>query len=370
MPERYFITGATGFIGQTLAAFLLNMGAYVKCLARPSSNREFLQSLGVEFVEGDLFDTEALQRGVEDVDYVIHVAGLTRETRRGDFLRVNSGGVESLLQACLARKERVGAAPNILLISSLAASGYAPRIDKSKPQVEQGVSYDGRRLLVETDTPHPISAYGRSKFLAEQIATRFADRLAITIVRPPYVYGPGDVASAQLFVMAQRRGNFVNPGFRDRYYSFVCVNDLIRGLIAAVHRGERLTPESLTPVSLQGHGRASCSGVGVYFIADPTPIRFSQFGQLIGQACSRERVRVFRVPPAGVLGAGVYGEVYKKLTGRSAVFDWNKAREALSGPWICSPVKAQRDLGFEIRQTMLESLCQATQWYRMHEMLD
>ena len=74
MSETYFITGATGFIGSCLARKLVGLGARVKCLVRPTSNRDELRRLGdVEFIEGDLKDGAALAAGVAGVSPVSHV---------------------------------------------------------------------------------------------------------------------------------------------------------------------------------------------------------------------------------------------------------------------------------------------------------
>jgi len=48
------------------------------------------------------------------------------------------------------------------------------------------------RAVSESDKARPISAYGRSKLLAEQAVLEFSRERAATIVRPPSVYGPGD----------------------------------------------------------------------------------------------------------------------------------------------------------------------------------
>lgn len=351
--ETFFITGATGFIGRRLAERLVKSGKRVKCLARATSRREGLTELGVEFVDGSLDDLDSLRRGVDGCDGVFHAAGLTRELRKGDFLAVNSGGTQNVAQACVDR-----GCPHMVFISSLAGAGIAPKISKG---ASDGVSaYAPYRLRHESDVPKPISPYGRSKAAAEKALLEFADKLEISALRPPYVFGEGDMLSLALFKMAKHKGVFVSPGYIDYYYSFVYVDDLVSIITAAMERGERLEKDSLTPSK---QNSAQCSGKGIYFPACPTPIRFSKFGAVIGGAYDRDKIGVIKIPPMGVLGTGVYGEIVKAIKGRHADLDWNKAVEAVRGPWICSGEKAINELGVSVGSDLEEKIAKTARWY-------
>ena len=359
MSATYFITGATGFIGHCLTRKLVERGARVKCLVRPTSNRDDLRLLpNVEFVEGDLKDGAALASGVADVDGVFHLAGLTRENRSGEFMEVNCGGTTDLARYCA----RSGRRPTFVFVSSLSAAGVAQRGDAISGQSGERL-YELCRRKRETDYPRPISPYGRSKFAAEQNLQDYAEKFPITIVRPPYVFGERDMASSPLFEMAKRFGNFVNPGWKDRYFSFVYVEDLADVLIAAMERGERLTATSLTPTQDSDARAEFCSGRGIYFATAPEPIPFSEFGRMIGRAYGRKRVRVFRTPPLVVFGVGFYGEMCKSFKRGGVAMDFNKAIEALRGPWICSGVKAAEQLGATISPDLESKIARVALWY-------
>ena len=126
MSETYFVTGATGFIGRSLTRRLLESGARVKCLVRTAAKADWLAGTpNVEIINGDLRDGAALARGVEGVDGVFHVAGLTREVRRGEFMEVNCGCTLDLARYCV----RSGRRPTLVVVSSLSCSGIARKGD-------------------------------------------------------------------------------------------------------------------------------------------------------------------------------------------------------------------------------------------------
>ncbi len=353
MNETFFITGASGFIGLRLATRLVESGKRVRCLSRATSRREKLAALGASFVEGDLNDVDALRRGAEGCAGVFHVAGLTRELRKGEFMAVNCVGTRNVAQACLDAGR-----PPLIVASSLACAGVAPKATPGASVAES--EYAPYRLRLETDFPKPISPYGKSKLAAEKALLEFADKLEITILRPPYVFGEGDLLSLELFKMAKQKGIMVLPGYVNRRYSFIYVDDLVKTTIAAMERGERLEPSSLTPLDSKG---TVCSGKGVYFSASPTTLRFSEFGAAIGRAFGRKRIASIKIPPLGVLGTGVYGEIYKAVTRKYAALDWNKAIEALRGPWICSGEKAIRELGASDEPGLEEKIAKTAKWY-------
>jgi nucleoside-diphosphate-sugar epimerase len=243
----------------------------------------------------------------------------------------------------------------------LAAAGPAPKSDKTtaRDDGEAESAFDGRRLKRETDVPNPLSPYGRSKLAGERELLRFADATPTTILRPPYVFGPGDVASTALFKMAKNQGLFVIPGWRDRFYSFVAVDDLATLLIAAAERGERAEPTSLDPID----GGATCSGRGVYFSTSFRPVRFSEYGAAVEKAYGRKKKRTQKVPPLAVWGAGAFSEIMKIVAKKAPPLDWNKAIEALNGPWICSGEKAARDLGVRLETPLAEQFAATAEWY-------
>jgi nucleoside-diphosphate-sugar epimerase len=186
---KALVTGATGFVGSHLVERLLGAGMEVACLMRPTSppRRTALDGLDVERRIAALDDPDALARAVRGVDYVFHAAGLTRARTLAEYQAVNADGTGRLLEALLAE----GAAlRRFVYVSSLAAAG--PARSPEPPD--------------ESAEPHPADDYGASKLAGEHVVLEHANRLPVTIVRPPAVYGPRDANFLPLFRLAVRLG--------------------------------------------------------------------------------------------------------------------------------------------------------------------
>ena len=128
-------------------------------------------------------------------------------------------------------------------------------------------------------------------------------------------------------------------------------------------RGERLTQTSLEPTGGGSSREKFCSGKGIYFATAPEPILFSEYGRTLSRAYGRKNVLLFRIPPVGVLGTGVFGECYKTLKHKNLAIDLNKAFEALRGPWICSGEKVKEQLGVAISPDLESKFRRVALWY-------
>src|SRR5450432_3798129 len=105
MPQAdmILVTGASGFVGSSVARALLAEGFAVRVLVRPSSPRTNLAGLDVAVVEGDLRVESSLDLAVAGARYLFHVAADYRLwTRDPDaMIATNVEGTRSLMQAAL-----------------------------------------------------------------------------------------------------------------------------------------------------------------------------------------------------------------------------------------------------------------------------
>ncbi len=337
---RVLVTGASGFIGSHLVDALLARGDEITALARKTSRLERLRELGLRLAYGDLNDPESLRGAVAGQSTVYHAAGRTRALRAELLYRVNRDGTGNLARACAEQ-----ANPSVLvMVSSLAAAGPSP---PDRPRTE-------------TDPPHPVSQYGRSKRQAEEAAGQFASGVPITVVRPPMVLGEADPNGVALFRAVARTGVHVVPGWSPRTFSVIYAGDLARLIILAAERGRRLAP----PGSPDASAAAGC-----YFAACEERPTYGQLGRMVGTALGRPRVRVLRVPMPLVWLVAAGTEAASHLRRRPLYLMFDKYREVAAGSWVCSPQRAADELGFAVRTPLPERLRQTAEWYRKEGLL-
>jgi nucleoside-diphosphate-sugar epimerase len=182
------ITGGTGFVGSHLIDVAVAAGHRLKALTR----REQPARERVEWVNGDLGTRDALERLVDGVDAIIHVAGTISGHSPAAFEIGNVAGTLAMLAAATA-----GGIQRFVHVSSLAAR---------EPK---------------------LSLYGASKARAEELV--MSSGLEWAIVRPPAVYGPGDRETLELFRMAKIGLMLMPPRGR---ISVIHADDLARLLFA------------------------------------------------------------------------------------------------------------------------------------------
>lgn len=182
------ITGGTGFVGGRLIDLALAAGHSVRALTRrPQPERK-----GVTWIPGALDTTDALDTLVAGADAVLHVAGVVSAPDRAGFIAGNVTGTQAMVDATTRAGVR-----RFVHVSSLAAR--------------------------EPD----VSTYGWSKHEAELVVA--ASALDWTMVRPPAIYGPGDMEMRDLFRMAKMGFALVPPGGR---VSLIEVGDVAALLLA------------------------------------------------------------------------------------------------------------------------------------------
>jgi nucleoside-diphosphate-sugar epimerase len=332
---KVLVTGASGFIGTHLVAALAGRGDEVTCLVRKTSRVEPLREAGARLALGDVIDGDSVAPAVAGRDIVYHLAGCLMAVDSREFYRVNQQGVAAVAAACAAQTSP----PVLIVVSSLAAAGPAAN---GKPRVE-------------SDPPAPVSHYGRSKLAGERAAEAVADRVPVTIVRPPIVLGEGDRLSLPLFRSIARFGVHVVPDIRRRPYSVIHADDLVQLLILAAQRGKRLPPlEKADAAGRQGR----------YFAASDESPTYGELGRIIAAAMDRRSLWVIPATVPGVWLLGIAGEALSQIHRRPVFMNLDKVHEITAGPWLCSAEAAREDLRFAVRAPFTERIRQTCEWYR------
>jgi len=333
MP-RSLVTGATGFVGSNLVSYLLRRGWDVRCLVRDRSRAESLKNLGAELALGQLADAPSLRRAAEEVDVVFHVAGRVHALHGWQFLADNVEGTRNVVAACAAQSQQ----PVMVYISSLAAGGpgtlSAPRH--------------------ESDPDRPISAYGRSKLDAERAAAALADKVPLSILRPPILFGPADRASLKIFRGVRFTRLHPVPGLRRFAVSLVHVADLCDAMVRVAERGARVAPPN--------DGRIN-SSVGTYHVAAERTITYGGLGKLAAGALGCKSFTV-PIPKALFWLAGVGAEAVGQIRRQPMLLNLDKTREALAPGWVCSDEKIRRELGYQPAAPLEQRFAETVAWYR------
>ena len=316
------VTGANGFLGSWLVRALTARGHRVACLLRPKSDVSSLVGLDYERVEGDVTGASRLSWVVEGRDVVFHLAGIRRAATREDFMRVNAEGTRLLCEALVA----TGARPRLVLAGSLAASGPSTR---ERPRVEE-------------DPFLPAEWYGESKAEAERIVLSYADRLPVTVARPPRILGPGDHENLILFKLVSR-GLRLELGGGPRPLTLVDVEDVVDLLLLLAERDEAL-------------GQA-------FFVGHPRPLTLEEMQDIAAEALGA-RPRTVRLSPAVLTALATMADGVTQLTGRRLPLNRKLARQLLAPAWTCSSAKAERLLGFRATRDLADSIRRSARWYK------
>lgn len=274
---KIHVTGATGFIGRHFIAQAQRDGHQVVALVRAATE----ELSGVEQLEiGDMAERGDWSVAVAGADCIVHLAA------RVHVMNETGSGLDELY-------ERHNTVPTLRLARAAADAGVRRLVFVSSIKV------NGEKTAGEPFTaasiPAPVDAYGRSKHRAEQLLRELAasSKLAVSIVRPTVVYGPGVGGNIARIASAVGRKFPLPLGSARNQRSMLGVSNLVTGLLSAA--------------------TATGSGAQTYLLADPQPVSTRKIIELLGEGSGvSPRLLIF---PRGLLRFGA------KLLGRAADVD-------------------------------------------------
>ncbi len=324
--KKALVTGAGGFIGSHVVMELLERGVEVRALLKPGEPMINLEGLEIELIEGDLLDRDALERALDGVDTLFHLAAIYAIWMKdwSKIYEVNLQGSRNVLWAALRR-----GVERVVYTSSIAAVGISP----------------GEAVSDETTTfnQHELgSHYVLTKYLSQQEALEFArNGLDLVVVNPAFPFGARDrepTPTGQIIIDIVKGLN----RFRfDGGVNVVDVRDVARGHVLAAEKGR----------------------AGELYILGNQNISMEELGQLVLHVAGLDGRRLIPLP------------VPLMKTATSVLTLWSD--KVSSKPPLSTPVeveyssnflyfdssKAQRDLGLEL-SPVEDSLERAIAWFR------
>ncbi len=299
----------------------------VRCIFRKTSNLRWLKDKNIETMEASLSDVDSLCKAVENVDYIFHVAGVVAAKNDHEYLKGNCDATRNLLEATIQ------SAPNIkrfLHVSSQTAAG--PAHSFAKP-------------ITEDDICNPITAYGRSKKAAEDVVNSFQNKLPITIIRPPAVYGPRDPATFQIFQLANK-GLGTLIGFNQKYVNFIHSDDLVKGIIDSAFSENTISK--------------------TYFVASEEFYSWDTIMDSIKSALNRDMFVKIHIPHLVVFTIASLSEFFGKFSEKPPIFNIDKGRDFVQNYWTCSVEKSKTDFGFKQLISLDDGLKSTINWYKQN----
>ena len=173
IPEKALVTGGGGFLGRAIVQRLVDRGNEVRSLARNAYPA--LDDMGVEQIQGDICDPEAVSRACDGRDVVYHVAAKPPPWGKyEDYYRTNVTGTQNV-------------------IDSSKSQNISRLVYTSTPSVV----HNGRDIEgADESMPYPekfSSHYAKTKAIAEQLVVKASrNGLQAIILRPHKIWGPGD----------------------------------------------------------------------------------------------------------------------------------------------------------------------------------
>jgi nucleoside-diphosphate-sugar epimerase len=222
---KVFVTGGTGFIGGEVVRQLRARGDEVACLVRSPEKAAKLNELGCELISGDLGDAEALRKGMEGCDALIHAAAMYEvgipAKQHPAMYDANVTGSERVLRA--AQEAKLG---KTVYVSTVGTFG-----NTHGEVVDESYEHPGREFT---------SYYEETKLEGQRIAERMIveEDLPCVIVQPGGVYGPGDESQVADLLKEFFAGRLFLLPFPELGICLSHVEDIAGGILLALDRGK------------------------------------------------------------------------------------------------------------------------------------
>ncbi len=221
---KVLVTGAGGLVGRRVAKDLIARGYQVTAVVRSEAHRQELESLGAECVSGDLADPRSLDAPLRTANIVVHCAA-----HIGDW-----GPAE---------KYR---AINVVALEHMLGVVQTSDLFRRWIQVSSLGVYPAQHHYGTDETTPPsltgLDGYTKTKAEAEVLINDHIDRhrLPAVIVRPGFIYGPGERHSVPRIIEKLNAGKMMFIGRGDKVLNNTYVGNLSDAILLAMENPRAL----------------------------------------------------------------------------------------------------------------------------------
>ncbi len=336
---KVLVTGASGFIGSFIVEHALGLGWTVWAAVRKTSNRTWLRDSRIRFIELELNSREALKASLSRFkqeegswDYIVHAAGATKAKDEAAFFKANNEATRNLAESLM----ELDMIPKCLVyMSSLSVAGAIK--EQPKPQAD-GCTYEELRA---DDTPCPNTAYGRSKWAAEQYLR--TTRIPWVILRPTGVYGPRE-RDYFLMVKSIRQHIDFSVGFRPQEITFIYVQDVVQAVFLSLTHADKAIGNT-------------------YLLSDGNTYSSRTFSEYVKKSLG-VRLLLHVTAPLWLLRlVCACGELSARLTGNITALNKDKYRILKQRNWRCN-IAPMLALGFKPQFNLERGVGNTVSWYK------
>jgi len=313
--KKILITGANGFVGSHLIEKALKMDFETYAAVRKSGDMKYLSNPKIKIRFIDFNNQESLEKLFSETqfDYIIHNAGSTIAATEEEYNKSNFENLKVLTDLILTENIQLD---KFIYISSLAAFGPT--------------EYNRGQAITNETIPHPVTAYGRSKLLAEEYLKKA--NIPFIIIRPTAVYGKRDKGFIPVYKSLQL-GIELYATRKKQKLSFVYVDDLVNAIFASFN----------APTNSS------------YFVSDGQEYSLNEFYRTVKNELGTKSISL-RLPETVSRTIAYVNELVCRLFCRFPSFNKDKVNELAADAWICDIGNLKNDTGFVPKYTLKEGM--------------
>ncbi len=322
------LTGATGFVGSFIAEDLISKGYEVFVTLRKSSDLSWINHLALNKILLDLNSPTAIQKTLEDnnISLIVHNAGLTRHSDESELNKVNADILGNFITAIDKLSYKI---EKLIFISSLAAYGSA--------------EHQPNDIVDRKSKPHPLTAYGRSKLLAE--SNLHGRNIPYLILRPTAVYGPREKDLLTLY-------KTLNKGFdisiaSGQKLSFIYVKDLSKIIVNSLEFDLKQKE---------------------YFVSDGELYDSKYLSELIANNLGKRPIKISLSKIIIKLVCQI-NDVLGKLFRFHPLLNSDKYNEITAKSWNCYSKDLWDELNIQPQYLLKDGVKETVEWYKLNKWL-